>query len=61
MHNAFLNVRLRIDGSDRLAEAVQVIHAVDQDILNAAAFQIVQNAKPELGVYCIIEMPNIAA
>lgn len=48
MNNTHLNLCLRITCGYRLAEAAEVIHTRDQDILDATVFEFTQDTEPEL-------------
>ncbi len=48
MDDALLDLGLRITGSNRLREAHQVVHTGDEDVLNTAVFEVVENTEPEL-------------
>src|SRR3954462_986518 len=49
MHDAGLHPRGREGRLDRLGEALQAVDAADQDVLDAAAAQVVEDGQPELG------------
>lgn len=40
-NDTFLNIRFRVASRDRLAEARQVVHTDQQDVLNAPVLQVV--------------------
>lgn len=48
MDDAGLHPRLWEDGLDRLGKDRETVHAADQDILDAAVVQVVQDGQPEL-------------
>src|SRR4051794_16301806 len=49
VHDAGLHPRLGEDRLDGLGEALEAVDAGDQDVLDAAAAQIVEDGQPELG------------
>src|SRR3954452_17151297 len=46
---------LREDSRDRLGEALQAVDDSDQHVLDAAVFQLVHDAQPELGALVLFE------
>jgi len=55
MDDAGLYGSFREDGGDRLRKALQAVDNGDQDILDAAIFQLVHDAQPELGALVLFE------
>jgi len=55
VHDAGLHRRGRVDGLDRLGEALQPVDAADQDVPDAAGLQLAQHLHPELGALCVLE------
>ena len=49
MHDAGLHPRVGEGRLDRLREALEAVDAADQDVLDAAAAQVVEHGQPELG------------
>ena len=48
MHDTRLDRRAREDRLDRLREPLQTVDAADQDVLDAAGLQVVEDLHPEL-------------
>jgi hypothetical protein len=48
VHDARLHPRGREDGFDRLGEALEAVDAADQDVVDAAALEVVEDRQPEL-------------
>lgn len=48
VNNAFLDFGFWIAGSDHLREVTQVVYTDDEDILNPAISEVIQNTEPEL-------------
>jgi hypothetical protein len=55
MHDPGLHPGVWEDGLDRLGEALQPVDATDQDVLDAALFQLGQHLQPELGALGALE------
>ena len=47
MYHALLDFRVGITGFDGLGESRQVVHAADEDVLNAPVFQFIEHGQPE--------------
>ncbi len=47
MYHTFLDLSFRKAGGDRFAESAEVIYAADQDVLNAAISQLIEDNQPE--------------
>jgi hypothetical protein len=54
MHDAGLHPRPRKGRLDRLRKALQTVDAGDQDVLNAAAPQVVQDGQPEFRALAVL-------
>lgn len=48
MYHTFLDISFRKAGGDSFAESTEVIYAADQNILNAAVSQLIEDNQPEL-------------
>ena len=49
VHDAGLHPGLRERRLDRLGEAFEAVDAADQDVLDAAALEVIEDGQPELG------------
>ena len=58
MDDAGLHPRLREDGLDRLGEPLQPVDAGDQDVLDAALLQVVEDLEPELARWFLEPHPE---
>ncbi|OFC62468.1 hypothetical protein BBW68_09695 [Candidatus Erwinia dacicola] len=56
MHDAQLDPRFRIDRVDGIRKAFQTIYTGDQDIIQAAVFQLSQDVQPELCTFVFCEL-----
>ena len=52
---------IRVDGRDGIRKAGQAIYAGNQDIVNAAVFEIGQHREPEIGTLALgqVEAENL--
>jgi transposase len=55
VHDAGLDLRLGINRFDRLWEAAQVVDDGDQDIVQPAVFQFIENLQPEFGALGLLD------
>lgn len=55
MHDAGLDLGGRIDRLDRFGEAAQPIDHRDQDVVQAAVLQLVEDLQPELGAFGLLD------
>ncbi|MNT02473.1 hypothetical protein D3C72_1369730 [compost metagenome] len=53
VNDTLLDLGFRITSGNRFGEAIQVIYADDEDILNAAVSQVIQYREPELGGFIL--------
>ncbi len=51
VHDAQLNLGLRVNGLDGLGKAFEPIHTGNQDILHAVILQLGHHRQPELGTF----------
>ncbi|MCY1383443.1 hypothetical protein D9M69_715690 [compost metagenome] len=55
MHDAGLDLRGRINRLDRLGEAAQAVDHRNQDVVQAAVLQFVEDLQPELGAFGLLD------
>src|SRR6185295_15536414 len=55
MHDTGLDYGLREHGVDRFGKALQAIDNRDQNVANAAGFQLVHDAQPKLGALSLLD------